>query len=334
MLAPVFAFSQKMHVVGAHESFYNIGRKYNVPPRELAAFNNITLESALRIGQVLKIPVKKTKAALVTKVKAEKKAAEKTGTGKATLKKEPTINEPALLVPVYHVVQRKEGLNQISRLYHISADNIKKWNKLKSASLNLGSTLIVGYTQSAGNENKINPEPPKTEKIILPESGNNKPAVNDKPAEPKEEKNPGKVNANARVEEKKEPVIIQNENGVLPAPVTNGTPVNFNGGIFKNLFESQANNNEEIKEAGTAGVFKSKSGWGDGKYYCLHNSAPAGTIVKITNSTTGKSIYAKVLDIMPDIKQNNGLLIRISNAAAEELGAGENNFKCAINYSK
>jgi hypothetical protein len=82
-------------------------------------------------------------------------------------------------------------------------------------------------------------------------------------------------------------------------------------------------------------LFKSTSGWHDGKYYCLHNMATPGTIVKITNNANGKSIYAKVLDIMPDIKQNNGLIICVSNAAADVLGVTENSkLDCTLNYSK
>ena len=46
-----------------------------------------------------------------------------------------------------------------------------------------------------------------------------------------------------------------------------------------------------------------------------------GTILKITDNSSGKSVYAKVLDAIPDIKQNSGLSVVLSNAAAEELGA-------------
>ena len=82
------------------------------------------------------------------------------------------------------------------------------------------------------------------------------------------------------------------------------------------------------------GVFKSTSGWTDGKYYCLHNTAKTGSIIKVTNPANGKSVYAKVLDVIPDIKKNSILLIRLSNAAADELGVGEANFNCTLNYSK
>jgi hypothetical protein len=108
----------------------------------------------------------------------------------------------------------------------------------------------------------------------------------------------------------------------------------FKGGRFKSDFDQQVRNGASVSEAGEAGLFKSTSGWDDGKYYCLHNASTPGTIVKITNTNSGKTVYAKVLDQIPDIKQNAGLLVRISNAAAEELGAGDAKFDCTLSYSK
>ena len=106
------------------------------------------------------------------------------------------------------------------------------------------------------------------------------------------------------------------------------------GGVFKTLYQNQINNGDVVDETGMAAIFKSTSGFTDKKYYCLHNRAATGSVIKITNPANGKFVYAKVLDLVPDIKQNSGMLIIISNAAAEELGAAENNFTCLLNYSK
>jgi len=114
--------------------------------------------------------------------------------------------------------------------------------------------------------------------------------------------------------------------------VTN-TAKNGKGGAFRSLYESQSGNSE-IKEEGTLGVFKSTSGWKDGKYYCLYNNATPGTIIRITAAANGKTVYAKVLDMIPDLKQNNGLLLLISNAAADELGVSDATTNCSISYSK
>jgi len=39
-----------------------------------------------------------------------------------------------------------------------------------------------------------------------------------------------------------------------------------------------------------------------------------------------------VLDLIPDLKQNSGIVIRISNAAASELGVAGTSFDCTLNY--
>ena len=287
------------HTVAAKENFYSIGRLYNVSPKEIAPLNKLKLEKGLNPGQVIKIPL-----------------------NKSNFSQSGTKAGDEVLVPLYHTVKEKEGLYRIGVNHNkLPVVTLKKWNKIKSDEVSIGANLIVGYLkvkkkQSAFAAQTVVVTPPET-KPVQPEQPPVK--IEEKPIVPPEEK--------------KEPV--KDEKVVQPVvkPVTNfGT--DFNGGIFKNLYESQANGNEVIKEEGMAGVFKSTSGWKDGKYYCLHNVAAAGTVIKITNNTTGKSIYAKVLDAMPDIKHNNGLLILLSSAAADELGAGENNFNCILNYSK
>ena len=83
---------------------------------------------------------------------------------------------------------------------------------------------------------------------------------------------------------------------------------------------------------GQAGIFKSTSGWQDGKYYVLINNVPVGTIVKVTDQGTGKSVYAKVLGQLPEMKESVGLMLRLSNAAAAELGNGDGRFSAGVSY--
>lgn len=321
LLLPVFAWSQKTHTVGPKETLFSIGRLYNVHPRELASFNNIPYETGLTIGQVLKIPSKTTMAPLpavttpVEKTPTEIKPVEKP-IQKPVVKKTEKTATPAKQVAIYHKVQKKENLYQISRMYNkVPVDDLKKWNKLSSDALSEGMNLIVGYKTSGKEPAVTNNEEPVITPVKTEEPAVKKPEV--------------------VVEKKEPPKTVKTEEPVKPPVVNvNNNPVDFKGGVFKSLFDSQAKANEGQQEEGTAGVFKSTSGWSDGKYYCLHNTAAAGTIIKITNKATGKYIYAKVLDVIPDIKQNAGLLIRISNAASQELGVAENNFDCILNYSK
>ena len=62
------------------------------------------------------------------------------------------------------------------------------------------------------------------------------------------------------------------------------------------------------------------------------NNGTIGAIVKITDPASGKSVYAKILGQLPDMKESAGLTIRISNAAAAELGVGEGRFNAQVNY--
>lgn len=309
-MIPLFVFAQGekviTHTVGPKESLSSIGRLYNINGRELANYNKIDYEKGLSIGQVLKIPVKNNQAenSQPLPVKTEPQV------------KKITVNRQQG-TPVYHVVNKKETLYAISKKYSgITIADIKKWNNLTSDALSEGSKLIVGYTEETNEV--VKPETKITE-VVKPET----PVVN-APA-------PEVVKPKEKAPDAEVPKQV---NKTTTVPEVSKTPVNFNGGFFKKYYEEQVNDKQLVTETGVAGVFKSNSGWEDGKYYCLHNTAAPGTIIKITSKQTGKSVYAKVLDLIPDIKQNDGLLIRISNAATGVLGISDNKLDCTINYSK
>ncbi len=305
------------HSVAPKENYYSIGRLYNASPKDqIAPFNNLQMEKGLSPGQVIKIPLAAN-----------------------NFSQDGVAAADEALVPVHHIVQEKEGLYRISVNHNkVPVETIKKWNNISGESVSNGTRLIVGYLKVkkdlsalAGMANNpavvINTEKPKTDPVKPPV----KPDVGTEPLPPVKNPELGKPPVVAPPKEAPpKPVVVKNE-PVVPVEVK-GTGLNFNGGFFKSVFDNAGG--EAVKETGAGNVFKSSSGWSDGKYYCLHNNAQPGTIIKITSNTTGKSIFAKVLDAVPDIKQNNGLLIRISNAAAEELGVGENKFDCTLSYSK
>lgn len=319
LLLPSFAFAQTTHTVAAKETLYSLARKYNVHPRELAAYNNIPVETSLTLGQVIKIPSKTTMAPLPPAAAPKTEEVVKKEEPKQPVVKEKVVDTKPPVAknegsnPIYHKVQKKETLYHISKLYpNVTIADIKKWNRLTSDALSEGSELIVGYSKTK-NETVKQQTPEKQADV------NPKPIIKDTPVEKKQE---DKV-----VTEPVKTPVIKNED------IKSVTGKNFNGGAFKGLYTEQTATKKSTEEQkGTAGIFKSTSGWEDGKYYCLTNNAPAGTIVKVTNSANQKIVYAKVLDVIPDLKQNTGIILRISNSAAEELGATTDNFDCTINY--
>lgn len=281
-LLPLSLFAQKTHKVGPKETLFSIGRLYNVNPKELAAFNNISPETAVKIGQVLKIP----------NTTNSTDAGPKPSTTAST--KTTSVEEKGK--PIYHKVQKKETLFQISSKYPgASVEKIKKWNKLTGDGVNEGANLIVGWSGNATAEVTTN----ATAKTNVSNNTSNTVATN---------------NASQSVTQ------------TIATPNVN---VAADGGYFKKSFVKIEG---IVSESGSVGVFKSTSGWEDGKYYCLFNKASSGTIVKIVNPLNKKYVYAKVLDVMPDLQQNKDLLIRLSNAAASQLDMKEDNFNADISY--
>lgn len=298
------------HTITAKENYYSVGRMYNVSPKELAPYNNLSFDKGLNVGETIKIPLTQSNFSQ----------------GGA-----PTINE--VLVPVYHIMQPKEGLYRVSVNYNkVPIDEIKQWNHLSGDAISTGSKLIVGYLRVLKDQSPLASQAMN----VAPSIAVSKPPV-EKPikktkAEIKAEKEQATKTETAAVQQQPAPVIIEKTPDVNIA--SNKSSINFNGGKFKSLYSDQAKNRSLVSESGAAATFKTTSGWQDGKYYCFHNTALPGTIIKVTNNANGKSIYAKVLDAIPDIKQNTGLLLRISNSAADELGVGENKFDCSTTYAK
>ena len=113
----------------------------------------------------------------------------------------------------------------------------------------------------------------------------------------------------------------------ITATSNNSNIAVYKGGFFKPSYASSGKD-----QMGNAGVFKSTSGWKDGKYYALMNNVPVGTIVKVTFSSTNKSVFAKVLGQLPEMRESTGLLMRLSDAAASELGADNGKFYVDVKY--
>ncbi len=311
------------HLVVPKENYYSIGRIYNISPKEVAPFNNLVMETGLPLGQTLKIPLTASNFL-------------QSGT--------PAADE--VLVPVYHTVEGKEGLYRISVNYNkLPMEKLKQWNNLKGDVVSNGTKLIVGYLKVKKElsplANMAKAKPADAVVIKTVEPTNKTVVVKEQPKAVVTSEPLAAVKQSVLVKEtppviKKEPVVtaaVKEEVPVKKVVVATGAK-SFGGGAFKSDYEKQTQNSDVAGETGEAAVFKSTSGWEDGKYYCLHNSSTPGTILKVTNTSTGKSIYAKVLDVIPDIQQNTGLLVRVSNSAAEELGAGNTKFVCSLSYSK
>lgn len=287
-----------VHTVAAKETWYSIGRLYNISPKEIAPYNGLKMEAPLNIGQSLKVPLQAANFS-----QNGSKAADE------------------VLVPVYHAVQEKEWMYRISQNFNkVPVEKLEQWNNVSNTDLKAGMQLIVGYLKVKAGQSALASGAKNVQTTTQPPvAAANKPVTT-----PVKEIQPEKK----EVVDKAEPVANNNTKPAVtePRPVSNRN-IDYNGGYFRQQFGASGK-----AAAGTAGVFKSTSGWQDGKYYALMNNVPVGTIIKIDHPVTRKSVYAKVLGQLPEMKESTGLAIRLSDAAAAELGAGAFKFNVEVSY--
>lgn len=288
------------HTVAPKENWYSIGRLYNASPKDMAAFNNTDINKGLAIGQKLKIPL-----------------------GPANFLQGGQSEADEALIPLYHTVKEKEGLYRIGQTYNkVSSEQLKSWNKLTSDELPNGKNLIVGYLKV---KKELSPLAKGGQTVAPP------PAVVSTESKPAEK--PAQKETPPVVEKQDPPVRPAETKPVTSAPVQTGLP--SEGGAFKSLYDEQARSGSNKQTfSGKAAAFKSTSGWKDAKYYVLMNKTSPGTVVKITNPVNGKFVYAKVLGEIPPIKENDGLLVRISNAATNELLLDDGRYDVDVVWTK
>lgn len=297
-----------LHTVKKGETFYSLGRSYGLSPKEIATKNNISFEQGLQLGQEIKIPLNSTNFS--------QKVEETNGT------------------PVYHKVEEKETLYRLSVNHKVPMDNIRHWNNMTGDGLQKDSYVIVGWLKGGNIPAASAPVasvPPATSPVVTPPAtapapSNPVPVTTD--VAPPVGATPAPPVTKPDQQTPAEPVKTPDNSNMGPKPPATTAPA---GSSFEQLYNQQTANGKNVtSEKGPGGWFKSNAS--PGKYYALHNTAPRGTIIKVTNPLNGKYIYAKVLEAIPQIKQNEGLIIKLSDSALEALGTNEAKFYCQLNY--
>jgi LysM repeat protein len=103
-------------------------------------------------------------------------------------------------------------------------------------------------------------------------------------------------------------------------------------GGLDTVYNAQTNNGLNVlTEKGTV-VFFEKPGK-SAIYYAFHNEASRGSIIKVYNPGSGKTVYVKVLGPLPDTKLYANSIIGISDGAKEALGINDNKAWCELSYA-
>lgn len=297
-----------IHSIGPKENFYSIGRIYNISPRVFAPYNGLELTSALSIGQQIRIPL-----------------------NEVNFWQAGTRKENETVVPVYHTVKAGENVTKLSQLFGTDNASIQSWNNLSGNAVSAGTKVIIGFLKVdktlsplAAQGMNVRSEPTVVKQQPKPEVKPEEPKKQEVVVKKEEPKQEPKVEAPKPEPKKEEPKVVIAD------------PVSYAGnGYFKDEFNRQTNNGRRTdSNSGAGSVFKSTSGWSDGKYYVLMDNIEKGTIVMVKNPSNGKAVYAKVLGSVEETSPGSGLMFRLSNAAAAQLGISAEKFNAELVWGK
>ncbi len=334
---PVSVLSQaagNIHVVKKGETLSLIAKQSKVSLADLMQENNLNEKSLLQIGQKIKIPSGTKHTETIVQAPVAKKPVTEAPVV-TTKKAEESI----------HVVKGKETLYSIGKHFNVSVEQLKAWNKLSSNNIHDGQKLIV-----SGNDTKETSQPvvketpakPQPEKVVVKKEEPivKPPAEEKKTVIVKEEKKPTAKPEPAAppvVKEDKQPIAEQPKETIVAKEIEKPALKKENiiappsqesiseGGYFESFYLKG-----EQHTSGDAATFKTSSGWSDKKYYVLMNNVDSNAVVRIT--VNNHTVFAKVLGSLPDIKEDNGLLLRLSNAAAASLGVSDAKFTVKVDY--
>ncbi|WP_192349478.1 LysM peptidoglycan-binding domain-containing protein [Algoriphagus sp. Y33] len=87
---------------------------------------------------------------------------------------------------------------------------------------------------------------------------------------------------------------------------------------------------KNIKETGQAELIEGTGG--HKKYLVLHRTAPVGTIMRVKNEENDVTIFARVVGTLPETGDNGKLVIKLSQAAFDQLKAVNGRFPVEVMY--
>ncbi|MCD0488924.1 LysM peptidoglycan-binding domain-containing protein [Pedobacter sp. MC2016-14] len=343
-----------IHKVVAKDTYYSIGRRYNIPPKTIMSFND---DKYLQIDVIIKVP---------TELPFNEAVA-------AAVKKTPVSSQPTTQPPVTegnyitYIVKPKDNLNKIAEENNTTVDEIKRINNLKTINLRIAQELkLPAIVPAPESSTATTPaEAVKTPAVQAPAVKTTvptlpKPTVPSAPADASEEfvghtvasnetiysiatrygitmdqlkiKNNLKDNS-LRVGQK---LLIKGQ--YPPAKPAYTPPVETEERDTTYLKDPRLRyapsryGLNQVDEKGT-GVWIADQDLDASKMLVLHRTAPIGTVMKITNPMSNRSTFAKVVGKFTENETTKDVIIVMTKAVADALGALDKRFLCNLTYS-
>ncbi|MGY4383947.1 peptidoglycan endopeptidase LytF [Pedobacter sp. UYP24] len=341
-----------VHQIVAKDTYYSIGRRYNVVPKDIMTFND---NKFLQIGVIIKVPTNIPFNSPAT-VLASQKATNDL----------PIVTDTAVGNLIEHAVQKKENLNMLAEKYGTTVNEIKRINNLKGINLQIGQILKIPATNAPEEKTDVVaaiPEKP----VVIPEKSvevrtYQKPAEELKIPVPKSNTEDfiehtvagnetmysiatkykltmDQLKAKNNLKDNSltigQKLLIKGQYPVKPAyipPVTT-TEIDSASSLKNPSLRLPANRYglNQIDEKGTA-VWIADQDLDPTKMLVLHRSAAIGTVMKITNPMSNRTAFAKVVGKFTENESTKDVIIVMTKAVADALGALDKRFYCNITY--
>ena len=373
-----------IHQVVAKDTYYSIGRRYSVIPKDIMSFND---NKFLQIGVIIKVP---TNVPFVS----EQAAGKATASGKASPQNNNnSTNEVAEGGLIEHAVQKKENLNMLAEKYGTTVNEIKRVNNLRSINLQIGQLLKIpakNVVEEPATETTSTTKPntapvvaqqsppielKKKEDILVPIFPKKQPATaaqnTTTPVSPAQNT---PTTTSPASEELLVHTVASNEtiysiattyrmtmdqlkakNGLINNSLTVGQKLLIRGQYPPKPAPSAQNDTEnptdtlnsiknpslrlpasryglnQMDEKGT-GIWIADPDLDPSKMLVLHRTAPIGTVMKITNPMSNRSTFAKVVGKFTENESTKDVIIVMTKAVADALGALDKRFFCNLTY--
>jgi LysM repeat protein len=294
-----------IHKVDAGETLYGLSKRYGTTVDDILKLNP-TADGGLEIGQIVKVPYVRSVKQVSTNGSI-------------------------------HRVAEKETLFSISRLYGISVDDIKSWNKLASNSLSVGQELIIKNKNVQEINRSTVPAMASAAGVHTVEAKETLYSISKQYGVTIDQlKTWNNLTANELslgqvlyVAQPKNSGKLATETTAVAATVV--TPSKPSTEKTITISES-VRGSDEMVSSGLAELIEGTEG--NRKYLALHRKAPVGTILKIRNEMNNREVFVRVIGTIPDNAMNDKLLIKISKSAYDRLGAIDPRFRVEVTYYK
>jgi peptidoglycan endopeptidase LytF len=345
-----------IHRIVAHDTYYSLARRYNVSPKDIMSYND---NKYLQLGVIIKVPTLRD--------------FNETVGPKATPSTEQATTNNTDVLEIDYTVKRKDNLNRLAEKYGTTVNDIKSLNNLNSINLRVGqvlkipakpgtvstedSTVASSTTTTQTPASPIEQKPkyttaptkaPVQQPISVPQNSPDadEPLVVHTVASNETiysiattyhltmDQLKAKNNLTTNGLHVGQRLLIKGHYPTVPVqrpsePLSSGDTTLRDPSLRGAPSKYGLN---QVDEKGTA-IWITDPDLDPVKMLVLHRSAPIGTIIKVTNPMTNRSTFAKVVGKFTENESTKDVIIVMTKAVAESIGALDKRFFCNLTYS-